>query len=151
MIHRLPINSNWHLGFPFHKVLFLLFLFLFHFNQPIEVNAAKKSNKSKVTINLPQTLVLKEFIKIISEKSGTVFVYEEKNLRGQMSITAPRNFKVTQEDAFFFFEKILTSQGLTMVRKDRSNVVEIIPAAEARFSRLPISRDGDIFKAKGGN
>ncbi len=151
MIHRLSINSKWHLGFPFHKGLFLLFLFLFHFTLPIEVDAAKKSNKSKVTINLPQTLVLKEFIKIISEKTGTVFVYEEKNLRGQMSITAPRNFKVTQEDAFFFFEKILASQGLTMVRKDSSNVVEILPAAEARFSRLPISRDGDTFKAKGGN
>ena len=68
-----------------------------------------------------------------------------------MSITAPRNFKVTQEDAFFFFEKILTSQGLTMVRKDRSNVVEIIPAAAARFSRLEISRGGDSFKSKGGN
>ena len=151
MIHRLSINSKWNLGFLFHKGLFLLFLFLFHFTLPIEVDAAKKSNKSKVTINLPQTLVLKEFIKIISEKTGTVFVYEEKNLRGQMSITAPRNFKVTQEDAFFFFEKILASQGLTMVRKDRSNVVEILPAAEARFSRLPISRDGDTFKAKGGN
>ncbi len=101
MIHRLPINSNWRPEFPFHKVLFLLFLFLFHFALSIEVDAAKKSNKSKVTINLPQTLVLKEFIKIISEKTGTVFVYEEKNLRGQMSITAPRNFKVTQEDATY--------------------------------------------------
>ena len=147
MIHRLSINSKWDLGIPFHKSLILLFLFLFHFTLPIEVDAAKKSNKSKVTINLPQTLVLKEFIKIISEKTGTVFVYEEKNLRGQMSITAPRNFKVTQEDAFFFFEKILTSQGLTMVRKDKSNVVEILPVAEARFSRLPISRDGDTSKA----
>ena len=143
MIYRFSINSKWHLGFPFHKGLFLLFLFLFNFTLPIEIDAAKKSNKSKVTINLPRTLVLKEFIKIISEKTGTVFVYEEKNLRGQMSITAPRNFKVSQEDAFFFFEKILASQGLTMVRKDRSNVVEILPAAEARFSRLPISRDGD--------
>ena len=63
-----------------------------------------------------------------------------------MSITAPRNFKVSQEDAFYFFEKILASQGLTMVSKEKSNVVEIIPAADARFSRLQISRDGDPFK-----
>jgi type II secretory pathway component GspD/PulD (secretin) len=130
------------------KGLLLLCLFLFQFALPFEIEAAKKS---KVTINLPQTLILKEFIKIISEKTGTVFVYEEKNMRGQMSITAPRNFKVTQEDAFFFFEKILASQGLTMVRKDRSNVVEILPAAEARFSKLPISRDRKKFKSKGGN
>jgi hypothetical protein len=105
MIQRLSIIYLLNLAFSFQKNLFLLLLFLFHFNLPIEVVAAKKSTKSKVTINLPKTLVLKEFIKIISEKTGTVFVYEEKNLRGQMSITAPRNFKVSQEDAFFFFEK----------------------------------------------
>ena len=95
----------------------VLSLFLSFFSLPEILEAAKRKSKSKVTINLPQTLILKEFIKIISEKTGTVFVYEEKNLRGQMSITAPRNFKVTPQDAFFFFEKILGSQGLAMVRK----------------------------------
>ena len=74
--------------------------------KPNESNIPGLMNKF---INLPKTLVLKEFIKIISEKTGTVFVYEEKNLRGQMSITAPRNFKVSQEDAFFFFVCILTT------------------------------------------
>ena len=48
---------------------------------------------------------LKEFIKIISMRTNTVFVYQEQILRGQMSITAPPNFQVTAEDAFFFFEK----------------------------------------------
>ena len=79
----------------------LLSLLLFNIYQPVELHAAKKSSGSKVSINLPQTIILKEFIKIISENTGTVFVYEEKNMRGQMSITAPRNFKVTPEDAFF--------------------------------------------------
>ncbi|MDP7316606.1 MAG: hypothetical protein QGH12_00240, partial [SAR324 cluster bacterium] len=78
------------------------------FFQPVESWAAKKK---KVTINLPQTLILKEFIKIIANETDTVFVYEEKNLRGQMSITSPPNFKITSEDAFFFFEKILQKQG----------------------------------------
>ena len=131
--------------------LFLLSFFLFHLSQPVELEGAKKTSRSKVTINLPQTLILKEFIKIISENTGTVFVYEEKNMRGQMSITAPRNFKVTPEDAFFFFEKILASQGLAMVRKKGSKVVEILPAADARFQHLPISRDRGKIKAKGGN
>ncbi|MBC8259315.1 MAG: hypothetical protein H8E38_09885 [SAR324 cluster bacterium] len=138
-------KHRWVLG------LLLLTFFLFQFPQPQELEAAKKKNRSKVTINLPQTLILKEFIKIISEKTGTVFVYEEKNIRGQMSITAPRNFKVTPEDAFFFFEKILASQGLAMVRKKSSKVVEILPAADARFSRLPITKDGERINAKGGN
>ena len=138
-------KHNWLSGF------FLLCLLLFHISQPFELEAAKKKPSSKVSINLPQTIILKEFIKIISENTGTVFVYEEKNMRGQMSITAPRNFKVTPQDAFFFFEKILASQGLAMVRKKGSKVVEILPSADARFSRLPISKDGGKINAKGGN
>ena len=128
----------------FHRLSGVIFLslFLFQASFPVEIEAAKKKKSSKVTINLPQTLILKEFIKIISEHTGTVFVYEEKNMRGQMSITAPRNFKVSAEDAFYFFEKILASQGLAMVRKKGSKVVEILTAADARFSRLPISKDG---------
>ena len=118
--------------------LFLLSFFLFHLSEPVELEGAKKTSRSKVTINLPRTLILKEFVKIISENTGTVFVYEEKNMRGQMSITAPRNFKVTPEDAFFFFEKILASQGLAMVRKKGSKVVEILPAADARFQHVHV-------------
>ena len=144
-ISKLLRKHNWLYGF------FLLCLLLFHISQPFELEAAKKKPSSKVSINLPQTIILKEFIKIISENTGTVFVYEEKNMRGQMSITAPRNFKVTPQDAFFFFEKILASQGLAMVRKKGSKVVEILPSADARFSRLPISKDGGKISAKGGN
>ena len=137
----------------FHRLSGIIFLslFLFQASFPLEIEAAKKKKSSKVTINLPQTLILKEFIKIISRHTGTVFVYEEKNMRGQMSITAPRNFKVSAEDAFYFFEKILASQGLAMVRKKGSKVVEILAAADARFSRLPISKDGGKVNAKGGN
>ncbi|MED5515571.1 MAG: hypothetical protein VYE65_02215, partial [SAR324 cluster bacterium] len=61
--------------------LIFLSLLLFHFCQSFELHAAKKNKGSKVTINLPQTIILKEFIKIISENTGTVFVYEEKNMR----------------------------------------------------------------------
>ena len=130
---------------------FILSFFFINFCPPQELKAAKKKTRSKVTINLPQTLILKEFIKIISEKTGTVFVYEEKNLRGQMSITAPPNFKVNPQDAFFFFEKILASQGLAMIRKKGSKVVEIIPASNARFSRLPISKRRGTSSSKKGN
>ena len=123
----------------------------FCFAGPYEAQAAKKKRNAKVTLNLPQNLVLKEFIKIISAKTNTVFVYQEQILRGQMSITAPPNFRVSAEDAFFFFEKILKTQGLAMVRRQGSNVVEIVPAAEARFSRLPITGGDEGIGGKGGN
>jgi type II secretion system protein D len=151
MIFFLSILSEQYRKFNRLSGIIFLSLFLFQVSFPVEIEAAKKKKSSKVTINLPQTLILKEFIKIISEHTGTVFVYEEKNMRGQMSITAPRNFKVSAEDAFYFFEKILASQGLAMVRKKGSKVVEILTSADARFSRLPISRDGGKVNAKGGN
>jgi type II secretion system protein D len=151
MIFFLSILSEQYRKFNRLSGIIFLSLFLFQVSFTVEIEAAKKKKSSKVTINLPQTLILKEFIKIISEHTGTVFVYEEKNMRGQMSITAPRNFKVSAEDAFYFFEKILASQGLAMVRKKGSKVVEILTSADARFSRLPISRDGGKVNAKGGN
>ena len=58
-----------------------------------------------------------------------------------MSITAPPNLKVSAKDALYFFEKILQTQGLALVPRANSNVVEILPAAEARFLRLNISQE----------
>ena len=113
----------------------VLTLLVFSLN-PLALEAAGKNDK--VTINLPQNLVLKEFIKIISMRTNTVFVYQEQILRGQMSITAPPNFQVTAEDAFFFFEKILKTQGLAMVKRQGSNVVEIVPAAAVSYTHLTL-------------
>lgn len=105
--------------------------------------AQAQSRSSKATINLPQTIVVKEFVKIISKATDTVFVYQEQNLRGQMSITSPQNLKISLDDAMFFFEQILASQGLTMVKHQGGKVVEILPAGDARFRKLPFSRDED--------
>ncbi|MGK5094154.1 type II secretion system secretin GspD [Deltaproteobacteria bacterium TL4] len=98
--------------------------------------------KGQVYINLPATIDLTQFIKIIASETNTVFVYEEKNLRGKMSITSPPNIKVTPEDAFFIFEQLLSTQGLTMVRRIDSNIVEIIPSRDARYAKLEMSKEG---------
>ena len=110
-------------------------------NATVEMRARFEALSKDVSINLPPTLVLQEFIKIIAIETNTVFLYEEKNLRGQMSITAPPNLKVSAKDALYFFEKILQTQGLALVPRANSNVVEILPAAEARFLRLNISKE----------
>lgn len=110
-------------------------------NATREMRARFEALSDEVSINLPPTLILQEFIKIIAIETNTVFLYEEKNLRGQMSITAPPNLKVSAKDALYFFEKILQTQGLALVPRLDSNVVEILPAAEARFLRLDISQD----------
>ena len=88
------------------KSLPVIVMLLFILQSLITSVEGAENQKEKVTINLPQNLVLKEFIKIISMRTNTVFVYQEQILRGQMAITAPPNFKVSAKDAFFFFEKI---------------------------------------------
>ena len=54
---------------------FIISLLYLNFSNSIDLNAAKKKSSSKVSINLPQTLILKEFIKIISEKTSIVISY----------------------------------------------------------------------------
>jgi len=128
----------------------LIFICLLCVGFTSELGAQEKRRKgikkSKVYINLPPTIDLNQFIKIIATETNTVFIYQEKNLRGKMSITSPPNIKVTTDDAFFIFEKLLSAQGLTMVRRGTSNVVEILPARDARYSKLELSKDGDIIK-----
>ena len=63
-----------------------------------------------------------------------------------MSITAPPNLKVSAKDALYFFEKILQTQGLALVPRANSNVVEILPAAEARFSATSLEVPLDTNK-----
>jgi len=150
------------MNFRFFIVPFLIFIgFIFSANLPLEAQAQKtnselsstpakkkssKKKSNKLTINLPQNLLLKEFIKIISLETDTVFIYEEKNLRGQLSITAPPNFSVSKKEAMSFFEKILMGQGLTMVPQPGGKIIEILPASSARFSNLPISQGEEALK-----
>ena len=67
---------------------------------PLALEAAGKNDK--VTINLPQNLVLKEFIKIISMRTNTVFVYQEQILRADVD-HGPAEFSGHCGRCFFLF------------------------------------------------
>ncbi|MBF0352723.1 MAG: hypothetical protein HQM11_16945 [SAR324 cluster bacterium] len=105
---------------------------------PKKTAPPKTKDKEKVLINLPPTVDLEQFIKIIATETETVFVYKQNDLKGKMSITSPPNIKVTAADAFFIFEQLLAAQGLTMVRRENSNVVEILEEKNAKYSKLPL-------------
>lgn len=111
---------------------------------PIPIEAKKfhfTERSTKVSVNLPSSLNLKEFIKIIATETNTVFIYEEKHLRGKIAITSPPDFKVAADDAFFLFEKLLMTQGLTMIHREGSNVIEIIRARDARYAKVEVSKN----------
>ena len=60
----------------------------------------------------------------------------------------PSNFTVKKKDIFVLFEKLLAKQRLTLIRRDDSNIVELIQGQEARFQRLPHLFDGVASEAE---
>lgn len=110
--------------------------------------SASKDATNSASMNLPPSIDLDQFIKIISAETNTVFLYDEKDLKGKTSIIAPPNLKMKPKDAMLIFERLMDAQGLTMVRKEKSNVVEIVQSREARFSDLPVQEPGENVKAK---
>ncbi|MBF0279560.1 MAG: hypothetical protein HQM13_17305 [SAR324 cluster bacterium] len=109
---------------------------------------SEETDEGEISINLPEKVTLEQLTDIIAHETDTLFIYQKQNLRGELFITMPSNFKVKKKDIFAIFEKLLTTQGLTLLRRDNSNIVEIIPGKEARFSKLPFHFDDE---AKNGN
>ncbi len=107
----------------------------------VSINVSAQSSEDEISINLPEKITLEQLTDIIANETNTLFVYQKQNLRGELSITMPSNLKVKKKDIFAIFEKLLTTQGMALVRHDNSNIVEIIPGKEARFTRLPFHFD----------
>ena len=73
------------------------------------------------------------FLTLMSEAFGIAFVWDEKELRGEVTLVSPRKFK--REDALRIFETVLAMQGYTTVQSDGSPVVQVVPIKDA--SRVP--------------
>ena len=113
---------------------FLIFIAFFLF--AVSLVSAQQQG----TLNLPRTLDLIQFIKVVSQQTGTVFIYQEKDIRGKMGITQPTNFKASKEDYLALFAKLLEVQGLGMVPQKNKKIIEIVPSRESRYSKLTIRR-----------
>ena len=113
-----------------------------HSQTPTASASVTERGDEEISINLPEQVTLEQLIDIIARETQTLFIYEKPAIQGSLSITMPANFKVQKKDIFVIFEKLLTTQGLTLVRQKDSNVVELISGAEARFQKLPLQLDG---------
>ena len=86
------------------------------------------------------------FLTLMSEAFGIAFVWDEKELRGEVTLVSPRKFK--RQDALRIFETVLAMQGFTTVQSDGSPVMQVVPIKDA--SRVPgPTRSGADGAAKG--
>jgi len=78
---------------------------------------------------------LSELIKTVSELTGRNFVFDEKEVRGKVTIISPDS--MSPEEAYQLFLTVLNVKGFTLVENDKIN--KIIPIKDAKESNLPIS------------
>lgn len=121
--------------------LSLLLIFLLNF--PL---LSWAQTDDSVTINFPDKLSLEEYIKTIAAEKNVLYIYKDGILRGDLSITAPPNLKVSTDDMEFILHKLLESQGLALVPRPDSNIIEIVQSRDARFSNIPVA-DGKTLRS----
>jgi general secretion pathway protein D len=73
------------------------------------------------------------FIQIMSQAMGLPMVWDEREIRGKITLVSPRRFN--KADALRIFETVLDMHGFVIVRKVGSPVLQIIPSKDA--ARLP--------------
>lgn len=78
---------------------------------------------------------LSELIKTMSELTGRNFVFDEKEVRGKVTIISPQ--PMSPEEAYQLFLSVLNVKGFTLVENKKVN--KIIPIKDAKESNLPIS------------
>jgi general secretion pathway protein D len=80
------------------------------------------------------------FIQIMSQAMSIAMVWDEREIKGKITLVSPRKF--TKEDAFRIFETVLDMQGFSIVRKPDSPVLQIIPAKDAARFPTPTRTEG---------
>jgi general secretion pathway protein D len=72
---------------------------------------------------------LKDFVKFTAEFTGKNFVYDENDLRGQ--VTVQTGMKMNSKDVMDIFYATLELNGLTAVNKDR--YIQIVKSGDVKF------------------
>lgn len=81
-----------------------------------------------------KNIELSELIKTMSELTGRNFVFDEKTVRGKVTIISPDS--MSRDEAYQLFLTVLSVKGFTLV--ENNNVNKIIPIKMAKETSLPI-------------
>ena len=92
----------------------------------------EKEESADIEMNF-RNVELINFLSAMSTALGIAFIWDEKDIRGKITLVSPRNFKRT--DAFKIFQTVLALQGYTTIRTKGSPVVQVVPIKDA--PRIP--------------
>jgi len=99
------------------------------------------AQKERPTIEMNfKNVDIVNFISIMSQALKIAFVWDEKDIRGKITLVSPKKF--TPSDAFRIFETVLAMHGYTLIKKDKSPVVQVVPSKDASRYPTPTRTEG---------
>ncbi|MCZ6474205.1 MAG: type II secretion system secretin GspD [SAR324 cluster bacterium] len=90
---------------------------------------------------------LVNFISSMSTALGMAVIWDEKDIKGKITLVSPRKFG--RGDALKIFETVLALHGYTTIRRKNSPVIQIVPIKDA--SRIPSPTRRIIEELREGN
>ncbi|MCZ6639123.1 MAG: type II secretion system secretin GspD [Candidatus Dadabacteria bacterium] len=102
-----------------------------------DIQDKKEETKVLITegeiVNLQSEMDIRDLIQTISEITGEIFILDESVKGKKVTVVAPGGFK--KENAMRLFETILSLNGFSVVKKDRTNI--IVPKRDIKFQDIP--------------
>ncbi|MDH5752114.1 MAG: type II secretion system secretin GspD [Deltaproteobacteria bacterium] len=98
--------------------------------KPAAKRAWKKGDLIEMNFN---NIEINSFLKLMSETLDVPMLWDESQIRGNITLISPKKFK--QEDALQIFETVLSMNGFTTIRTVNSPLVQVVQTKDA--SRLP--------------
>lgn len=87
------------------------------------------------------------FLSAMSAALGVALVWDEKNIKGKITLVSPKKFK--RRDAFRIFETVLALHGYTTIRSPGSPIIQVVPLKGA--PRIPSPTVSGVDTKSTGN
>ncbi|MFB3148045.1 MAG: type II secretion system secretin GspD, partial [Thermodesulfobacteriota bacterium] len=112
-----------------------------------DIQDKKEETKVLITdgeiVNLQSEMDIRDLIQTISEITGEIFILDESVKGKKVTVVAPGGFK--KENAMRLFETILSLNGFSVVKKDRTNI--IVPKRDIKFQDIPTELGTDYAES----
>ena len=115
---------------------------------PLYAQQAKQDTGKEELIEMNfRNVDVANFLQLMSRAFGIAFVWDDKDIRGKITLISPRKFN--RADAFRIFETVLAMQGYTTIKNEGSPVVQVVQSKDA--SRMPTPTRSAGSEQPGGN
>lgn len=106
------------------------------------------SDAGLIELNFRNVDIL-SFIQVMSQAMNVPMAWDERDIKGKITVVSPRRF--SRADAFKIFETVLDMQGFTVIRREDSPLVQIVPAKDAaRYPNPTVTGESQAGPGPGG-